>query len=133
MEKNDECAQMMRVRRASGAIQRHRAAAMAQAFASADAPRAHEGRRHVSVIAVAPRGRAVASRHALASTEAARAQDRCQVSSLAAGIAPVALATIQAFASADAARVQVGFCHVSLFMLDSISVEIGALCCEMWI
>ena len=112
---------MMRVRRASGAIRRHRAAAMAQAFASADAPRAHAGRRHVSVIAVAPRGRAVASRHALASTEAARAQDRCQVASLAAGIAPVALATNQAFASADAARVQVGFCHVSamVFMFDS--------------
>ena len=99
-------------------MRRHRAAAAAaaQAFASADAHRAHEGRRQVSVIAVAPRGRAVASRHALASTEAARAQDRCQVSSLAAGIAPVALATNQAFASADAARVQVGFCHVSLFI-----------------
>ena len=102
----------------SGAIRRHRAAAMAQAFASADAPCVHAGRRQVSVIAVAPRGRAVASRHALASTEAARAQDRCQVSSLAAGIAPVALATNQAFASADAARVQVGFCHVSLFIFD---------------
>ena len=113
------CADEGRVRRASGAIRRHRAAAAAaaQAFASADAHRAHAWRRQVSVIAVAPRGRAVASRHALASTEAARAQDRCQVSSLAAGIAPVALATIQAFASADAARVQVGFCHVSLFIL----------------
>ena len=109
----------MRVRRASGVIRRHRAAAAAaaQAVASADAHRAHAGRRHVSVIAVAPRGRVVASRHALASTEAARAQDRCQVSSLAAGIAPVALATNQAFASADAARVQVGFCHVSLFII----------------
>ena len=113
---------MMRVRRASGAIRRHRAAAIAyaQAFASADAPRAHEGRRQVSVIAVAPRGRAVASRHALASTEAARAQDRCQVSSLAVAAAPVALAAIHARASLDAARVQVGFCHVSamVFMLD---------------
>ena len=108
---------MMRVRRASGAKRRHRAAAMAQAFASADAHRAHAWRRHVSVIAVAPRGRAVASRHALASTEAARAQDRCQVSSLADGIAPVAVAANQAFTSADAARVQVGFCHVSLFIL----------------
>ena len=109
---------MMRVRRASGAIRRHRAAAIAyaQAFASADAPRAHEGRRQVSVIAVAPRGRAVASRHALASTEAARAQDRCQVSSLADG-ATVALAAIHAFCSADAARVQVGFCHVSAMVL----------------
>ena len=126
------CADGGRVRRASGAIQRHRAAAAAaaQAFASADAPRAHEGRRHVSVIAVAPRGRAVASRHALASTEAARAQDRCQVSSLAVAAAPVALAAIHARASLDAARVQVGFCHVSLFIFDSISVEIGALCCE---
>ena len=109
---------MMRVRRASGAIRRHRAAAIAyaQAFASADAPRAHEGRRQVSVIAVAPRGRAVASRHALASTEAARAQDRCQVSSLADGPAE-ALAAIHAFCSADAARVQVGFCHVSAMVL----------------
>ena len=115
---------MMRVRRASDAIQRHRAAAMAafHAFASADAPRAHEGRRQVSVIAVAPRGRVVASRHALASTEAARAQDRCQVSSLADGPAE-ALAAIHAFCSADAARVQVGFCHVSpamLFMFDAM-------------
>ena len=100
----------------SGAIRRHRAAAMAQAFASADAHCAHAGRRQVSVIAVAPRGRAVASRHALASTEAARAQDRCQVSSLAAG-AKLAWAAIHAFCSADAARVQVGFCHVSLFIL----------------
>ena len=92
------------------------------ALVSADAPRAHEGRRQVSVIALAPRGRVVSSRHALASTEAARAQDRCQVSSLAAGIAPVALATNQAFASADAARVQVGFCHVSamVFVFDSM-------------
>ena len=122
----------MRVRRASGAIRRHRAAAIAafHAFASADAPRAHEGRRQVSVIAVAPRGRAVASRHALASTEAARAQDRCQVSSLAAGVIVEAWAAIQARASAEAARVQVGFCHVSLFIFDSISVEISALCCE---
>ena len=114
----------------SGAIRRHRAAAMAQAFASADAHCAHAGRRQVSVIAVAPRGRAVASRHALVATEAARDQDRCQVSSLAAGPAE-ALAAIHAFCSADAARVQVGFCHVSLFIFDSISVEIGALCCEM--
>ena len=91
---------------------------MAQAFASADAPRDHAGRRHVSVIAVAPRGRVVASRHAFASTEAARGQDRCQVSSLAAGVIVVeAWAAIQARASADAARVQVGFCHVSLFIL----------------
>ena len=114
------CADDARSKR-SGAIRRHRAAAMAQAFASADAPRAHEGRRHVSVIAVAPRGRVVASRHALASTEAARAQDRCQVSSLAAG-ATVALAAIHARASLDAARVQVGFCHVSamVFMFDSM-------------
>ena len=89
---------------------------MAQAFASADAHRAHARRRQVSVIAVAPR-RAVASRHALASTEAARAQDRCQVSSLAVGAAE-ALAAIHAFCSADAARCQVGFCHVSLFMFD---------------
>ena len=112
-------------------MRRHRAAAAAaaQAFASADAHRAHAGRRQVSVIAVAPRGRAVASRHALASTEAARAQDRCQVSSE--GVE--AWAAIQARASAEAARVQVGFCHVSLFIFDSISVEIGALCCEMWI
>ena len=111
----------MRFDETSGAIRRHRAAAMAQAFASADAPRAHEGRRHVSVIAVAPRGRVVASRHALASTEAARAQDRCQVSSRAAGPAE-ALAAIHAFCSADAARVQVGFCHVSamVFMFDSM-------------
>ena len=114
----------------SGAIRRHRAAAMAHAFASADAPRAHATRRQVSVIAVAPRGRAVASRRALASTEAARAQGRCQVSSLAVAAAPVALAAIHAKDSADAARVQVGFCHVSLFIFDSISVEIGALCCE---
>ena len=113
-------AQTDALRRASGAIRRHRAAAVAaaQAVASADAPRAHEGRRHVSVIAVAPRGRVVASRHALASTEAARAQDRCQVSSLAVAAAPVALAAYHARASADAARVQVGFCHVSLFMFD---------------
>ena len=108
----------------SGTRHRHRAAAAAaaQAFASADAHRAHVWRRHVSVIAVAPRGRAVASRHALASTEAARAQDRCQVSPLAAGIAE-ALAAIHAFCSADAARVQVGFCHVSpamLFMFDAM-------------
>ena len=111
----------MRVRRASGAIRRHRAAAMAQAFASADAHRAHAGRRQVSVIAVAPRGRVVASRHAFASTEAARAQDRCQVSSVAAGVVVEAWAAIHARASADAARFQVGFCHVSpamLFMFD---------------
>ena len=90
------------------------------AFASADAHLAHAGRRHVSVIAVAPRGRVVASRDAFASTEAARAQDRCQVSSLAVAAAPVALAAIHARASLDAARVQVGFCHVSamVFMLD---------------
>ena len=95
--------------------------AAAQAFASADAPRAHVGRRQVSAVAVAPRGRVVASRHALASTEAARAQDRCQVSSLADGPAE-ALAAIHAFCSADAARVQVGFCHVSamVFMFDSM-------------
>ena len=91
--------------------------AASHAFASADAPRAHATRRQVSVIAVAPRGRAVASRRALASTEAARAQGRCQVSSLAVG-ATVALAAIHAFCSADAARVQVGFCHVSLFIFD---------------
>ena len=110
---------MMRVRRASGTRHRHRAAAMAafHALVSADAHRAHAGRRHVSVIAVAPRGRVVAPRHAWASTEAARAQDRCQVSSLAVG-ATVALAASHAFCSADAARVQVGFCHVSLFMFD---------------
>ena len=99
--------------------------AAAQAFASADAHRAHAGRRQVSVIAVAPRGRAVASRHALASTEAARAQDRCQVSSLAVG-ATVALAASHAKDSADAARFQVGFCHVSpvmLFMFDSEMVH----------
>ena len=97
--------------------------AAAQAFASADAHRAQAGRRHVSVIAVAPRGRAVASRHALASTEAARAQDRCQVSSLA--VDEVALAAIHARASLDAARVQVGFCHVSfmVFMFDSMLVQ----------
>merc|ERR1719421_1262729 len=64
------------------------------------------------------RAAAAAAAQAFASTEAARAQDRCQVSSLAAGIAPVALATNQAFASADAARVQVGFCHVSLVIFD---------------
>ena len=106
----------MRVRRASGAIQRYRAAAIAafHAFASADAHRAHIGRRQVSV---ATRGRAVASRHAFASTEAARAQDRCQVSSLAVAAAPVTLAASHAKDSADAARVQVGFCHVSLFIL----------------
>ena len=108
----------------SGVRHRHRAAAMAafHAFASADAHLAQAGRRHVSVIAVAPRGRAVASRHALASTEAARAQDRCQVSPLADGPAE-ALAAIHAFCSADAARVQVGFCHVSpamLFMFDAM-------------
>ena len=104
----------------SGARHRHRAAAIAafHAFASADAHRAHAGRRQVSVIAVAPRGRVVSSRHALASTDAARAQDRCQVSSLAVGIAPVALAASHAKDSADAARFQVGFCHVSLFMFD---------------
>ena len=102
----------------SGARHRHRAAAIAafHAFASADAHRAHAGRRQVSVIAVAPRGRVVSSRHALASTDAARAQDRCQVSSLAVAAAPVALAAIHARASLDAARVQVGFCHVSLFI-----------------
>merc|ERR1719355_566656 len=97
---------------------------MAHAFASADAPRAHATRRQVSVIAVAPRGRAVASRRALDSTEAARAQDRCQVSSLAVG-ATVALAANQAFCSADAARVQVGFCHVSPAVLLMI------LCCAL--
>ena len=99
----------------SGARHRHRAAAIAafHAFASADAHLAHAGRRHVSVIAVAPRGRVVASHHAFASTEAARAQDRCQVSSLG---ATVALAASHAKDSADAARVQVGFCHVSLFI-----------------
>ena len=98
---------------------------MAQAFASADAPRAHEGRRHVSVIAVAPRGRVVASRHALASTDLARAQDRCQVSSLAVAAAPVTLAASHAKDSADAARFQVGFCHVSfmVFMFDSMLVQ----------
>ena len=121
----------MRVRRASGAIQRYRAAAIAafHAFASADAHRAHIGRRQVSV---ATRGRAVASRHAFASTEAARAQDRCQVSSLAVDIAPVALAA-HAKVSADAARVQVGFCHVSLFIFNYMMRRTGALCCEMWI
>ena len=110
----------------SGTGHRHRAAAMAafHAFASADAHRAHAGRRHVSVIAVAPRGRAVASRHALVSTEAARAQDRCQVSSTGAG-ATVALAAIHARPSAEAARVQVGFCHVSfmVFVFDSMLVQ----------
>ena len=116
----------------SGTRRRHRAAAMAQAFASADAPRAHVGRRQVSAVAVAPRGRVVASRHALASTEAARAQDRCQVSSLAVDIAPVALAA-HAKVSADAARVQVGFCHVSLFIFNYMMRRTGALCCEMWI
>ena len=95
------------------------------ALVSADAPRAHEGRRQVSVIALAPRGRVVSSRHALASTEAARAQDRCQVSSLAVAAAPVALAASHAKDSADAARFQVGFCHVSfmVFMFDSMLVQ----------